>query len=134
MNDRIKAYFAGEWRILRIRRETLPALEGVLGDSAYATFRRIVGGVWTVSELRAVLEFAMLSDGNAARMVLASQMGMTINPSVFGGGTVSETLGTRPVAPYALLAARLLEAALFDIPDDRSTFDEREENGEEAVT
>ncbi|MBS9477654.1 hypothetical protein [Ancylobacter radicis] len=131
MQDYINALFGGQQRHLRLRRETLAAFERELRGSAHALLRRLAQGDWTRCDVELVLEYAMLTDSTAEALTGPAGLAM---PRTFRGPLVGRTevqrfLDAHPIAPYAVLAARLLEAALYGIEADAAHFDEGAELG-----
>ncbi|MBS9475539.1 hypothetical protein [Ancylobacter radicis] len=131
MLEHINAIFNGKARRLQLRRETLTAFERELRGSAHALLRRLAQGDWTRSDVELVLEYAMLTDSTAEALTGPAGLAM---PSAARGALIGRTevqrfLDAHPIAPYAVLAARLLEAALYGIEADAAHFDEGAELG-----
>lgn len=130
MQDHINALFDGRQCVLRLRRDVLRLFERDLNGSAFDLLRRLTGGQWTRRDVELVLEYATMTDKQADHLagmpvVVSTGLGMSNR-----GGSVANLLNTRPIAPYAVLAARVLEATLYGIAAEDAGFDERAELGE----
>lgn len=106
--DHVDATFSGEPIRFRIPPENLPGFEAVIHGSAYQCFTRFAGGWWTLADVEAVLTAAL-----------------PCQPSRSTSRPVQAALRSRPPAVYAVLATKILEAALFGIDDAVAVFDER---------
>lgn len=135
MQDFVNAYFNGELREMRLRRDLVAAFEHETGGSAFNLLRRLTSGVWTRTDVQIVLEYALISDAAAARMIKLGRAGfmgrLPVHPSA-GKSAACAVLDRSPLAPYAVLAARILEAALYGLKPADANFDERQEIGEAA--
>lgn len=104
--DHVDAVFGGEQLRFRLAPEALPVFEREIRGSAHQCFLKISGGFWTFAEVEAVLAAALPAPRRA------------------DGSIIQRALCSRPPAAYAILAAWILEAALFGIEDSLAIFDE----------
>ncbi|MFG1465252.1 GTA-gp10 family protein [Xanthobacter sp. DSM 24535] len=126
-SDHVTAFIGGKQCVVCLRREVIESLECALNDSAYAVFRRFGRGHWTVNEVRTILNFALLEDGQVSHLKKMIAFGFA-NVPVARHPLVDHVLETNPQAPYAVLALRCLEAALFGISPEFAVFDERDDD------
>ncbi|WMT88658.1 hypothetical protein NO932_08650 [Pelagibacterium sp. 26DY04] len=118
----IAAHIDGRERRLQIVPEDIPTFEAANGG-AYAALRALTGGDWTVDLVRKVLAFAAMPAVDRERLAkLAKFAGSLGVPSIAipTPAWLDEALSTKPPAPMAGLAALVLTAALFGIPDDEA--------------
>lgn len=105
--DHVDATFGGERVRFRLAPEHLPGFEAAIQGPAYQCFTRFAGGWWTFRDVEAVLTAALPLDVDAA-----------------AARRVQAALRSRPPAVYAVLATKILEAALFGIDPAVAVFDE----------
>ena len=128
----VDAIFGGEAVRFELQRDEIRFLETGLGGSAYECLNRLVGGRWTVTDLLLVLSAAVPAsyaggnDLSAGRRAMAKALGPHIASNVQAGehAAVQRVLTENPPARYAVLAMKILEAALFGIAPDIANFDE----------
>lgn len=136
--DHVDAVFGGRSVRFRLAPDDIPSFEALIQGSAYQCFTKFAGGFWTFADVEAVLRYALpadLGDDNAVMVALerkAAALGMGM-PSRKRSDFVSRVLVSRPPAIYAVLASRILEAALFGIEAELAAFDENAASAEEAA-
>lgn len=131
--DAITARFNGHDVTFRIPRDYLPHFEAAHG-SAYALYRKIVAGAWSVAEIAAVLRFAsgeLLPTKSEApeHFAMRARLGEAARGEK-GGDAVASAFAARGPATYAPLAAAVLMAALMGVDEAEARFSD-EDNGNE---
>lgn len=127
--DHVDAIFGGHSVRFRLAPEDIPSFENLVQGSAYQCFCKFAGGFFTFENMEAVLRYALpaeLGDDNPTLIALERKAG------VMGVGQLSRkrsrfvwrVIGSRPWGIYAVLASRILEAALFGIDAELVAFDE----------
>jgi hypothetical protein len=100
-------------------------LETAIG-SPFAVYKRLAAGNWTVRDVSAVLSFA---HPDFAPVLISNVPGIPFPAHK----AVADALEKNPAGIFAGLAAKILEAFLFGLPEARATFDEGNPFGEEAA-
>lgn len=123
LHDQVAARFGGRDLTLKIERRDLPAFEAATGESAFAVLKSIHSGTWTVAQIKAVIEFALLSAEDLRNARLLARLPwhglggvMPVNREV------ERVFATNPPAVYAALAEAVLGAALFGITAEEAVF------------
>jgi hypothetical protein len=118
MKTSITATIGGTEHQCQIHRENLKFFEAFYG-SAYALFKRITGGVWSVDELRAVINFSTKPKLDAA----TSPMAVALKQSSYNERSfIDDVFSTRGPAHYAPLAMGILAASLWGVTDEEAVF------------
>ncbi|MDX3928698.1 MAG: hypothetical protein QHC90_23195 [Shinella sp.] len=125
MISTIAARVCGTDYACAIPRDRLHLFEGLHG-SAVALLTRIRAGNWTADELRAVIDFSISPPPASSSFEGAFLRNRSDKPSVAGDAFVQNG-----PAVYAPLAALILFAALYGVPEEASTFTD-EADGEDA--
>lgn len=130
----IDAKFGREYIRFDLRDE-LVALEHSLASGAYACLNRLVSGEWVLRDVQLVLSAAIPErhsgiDPRSAeagfRRVSRSMKSLGMPLRVLDSPFVLEVLKKNPPARYAVLAMKIVEAALFGIAEEQAFFDENE--------
>lgn len=132
--NHIDAKFGGEYIRFDLRDEMV-ALEVSLAGGAYACLNRLVSGEWVLRDVQLVLSAAIperhsginpRSPEASIRRMNRSMKSLGFASGVFDSPFVLEVLKKNPPARYAVLAMKIVEAALFGIAEDQASFDENE--------
>lgn len=130
--NHIDAKFGGDYIRFDLRDE-LVALEHSLNGGAYACLNRLVGGQWVLRDVQLVLSAAIperhsginpRSSVASIRRMNRSMKSLGLPMQVFDSPFVLDVLKKNPPARYAVLAMKIVEAALFGIAEDQASFDE----------
>ncbi len=127
----VDATFGGSGLRFELDRKDIPGLEAMLQDSAYHVFTKFAAGSWTIRDLEAVLSASVAAQvedpaDRSARVTLyrmARQFGGSMLP-MHSSPYVQGIIQKNPPARYAVLALKVLEAALFGIKSADAVFDE----------
>jgi len=135
MTGSVVATFGGQETRFAIAREDLAAFEMAIGLPAYTIFTKFAGGLWSVTDLRTVLNFAAMSSTEKAPHRATAQAGfnsylLDLNlRRGCGPSRVDRVLLDNAPARYAPLALKILEASLFGLDPVDAIFNE----GDQAV-
>ncbi|GLK71569.1 hypothetical protein KHC23_12330 [Ancylobacter dichloromethanicus] len=133
MQDYVDAVFDGTRQRMGIPRSVLGNLDAEIGGSAFAALRRFVEGQWSRRDVEITLEYATLTPGEV-KWILNMQGAIAGHrPPRVGRSAVAILLDEKPIAPYAELAALIIEAALYGIAPAVAVFDEGAGDGKEAA-
>lgn len=118
----IKARIGGADLELQIVPDDLQVYAAAV-EPPHAAFGKLFGDNWTPDLVERTLHFAALPVEDRERMAKFATYGINTQfVSMPRNGVVAQTLATQPMAQYAKLAALVLAAALFGIPDDEAHF------------
>ncbi|MFI5410148.1 hypothetical protein [Kaistia sp. UC242_56] len=132
MTGSVLATFGGQEMRFAIAREDLVALEMAIGLPAYTIFTKFAGGLWSVTDLCTVLNFAAMSASDKAphRQTAAVGFNSYVLDRALGRGCgpsrIDRVLLDNAPARYAALALKILEASLFGLAPDDAVFDEND--------
>jgi len=123
MKSYITATIGGTEYVCEIHRDNLKFFEAFYG-SAYALLKRISGGVWTVDEIRNVINFSTKPklDANMSAMAVALKQN-SYNEHSF----VDDAFVAHGPAYYAPLAVGILTASLGGVDDEAAVFSDADD-------
>jgi len=126
--NHVDAVFGGKQVRFAIERADIEAFERLAGVPAFALLQKLANGTWSVGDLKIVLNFASMPDSRRHFLRKAAKIGLLSPALMVPPGLVTDVdkvLNTAAPAPFAVLAMKVLEAALFGLPEDQATFDEK---------
>jgi hypothetical protein len=136
MTTSISARFNGADRTFCIHRDDLPYFEARFG-SAFHLYKKLTSGPWTASDLLGILRFASGPRPRRDCGVEMYQMNSVLNDMLASNPSqsrppcpIEDAFAANGPAIYALLAQKVLAAALFQLmPDEKAFTDEVAEDG-----
>jgi hypothetical protein len=122
----VDATFGGKAVRFELDRTTMiPALESSLNGGAYECLNRLIRGAWQLRDIQLVLSAAIEIEHAEFISVLNRRPPiMGISFPVQSSPAVVRVLNDNAPARYAVLAMKVLEAALFGIAKEQASFDE----------
>lgn len=117
-SEEISARFGGRDIVFAIHRSVMPIFEAIHGPASLMA-ARLTSRAWTVEDVRAVLEFALIPASQLQRYArFPAPLPKTMLPHP--DPHISATLIDRGPGGYAELALLILVASLFGLKEDES--------------